>query len=159
MICNNIQSYDEYKSLLDSLIITLSNAPENLIAKAMIENEIENNENYSFLGLLFTDEGKKMVIGLASKLIYVPQTSDEIELVGGGGNVIPYNKNTFTNDILAIITLIVSCLLIYISFIRFEQFYRAYELAALDVKLPEGVIDSKVTYVLIYFVSLIKKFC
>ena len=155
MICNNIQSYDEYKSLLDSLIITLSNAPKNSIVEAMIANEVENNENYSFLELLFTDAGKKEVIGLASKLIYVPEMSDRFETVGGGGDIVLYKKNTFTNDILAIITLIVSCFLIYISFVRFEQFYNAYKSAALDVQLPDGIIDSKVTYVLQYFVSLV----
>jgi len=146
----------DIKHLFMKMASALENAEVNLAGRTMIENELKSDKRYRFLF------GKKSIfdveklLDLASKLIYVPETSDRVEeLAGGGSFLIRYDKANFKYDVFAIITLLISVVLLYISYVRFNDLYETLSAAELRSMMPKGMFDGRLSLVLEHFVSIL----
>jgi hypothetical protein len=158
MKCNDIElsSKNDIKHMFNKLLDVMENGKINMTGRAMIENELKTNKKYSFLF------GKKSIfdidklLDLASKFIYVPEKSDRVEELSGGGYfLINYDKANFKYDVLSIITFIISIVLLYISYLRFNDLYETLNAAELRSMMPKGMFDGRISLVLEHFVSIL----
>ena len=141
-------------------ILNVMNSDVNLTGRAMIENELRTNKIYSFLFNKKSIFDVEKLLDLASKFIDIPEKSGRVEEMsnrgGNGGNfLINYSKTHFKYDVLAIITFIISVVLLYISYVRFNDLYETISAAELRSLMPNGMFDGRVSLILEHFVSIL----
>jgi hypothetical protein len=96
------------------------------------------------------------LLDIASKFMNVPEKSSRIEEISGGNNsLVNYNKTYFKYDVLAIITFIISIVLLYISYVRFNDLYETISAAELRSLMPKGMFDGRVSLILEHLVSIL----
>ncbi len=156
--CDNSQltTKNDVKQLFIKISTVLENGKVNPVGRAMIENELKTNKRYSFLFGKDSIFDVEKLLDLASKIIYVPETSDRVEeLIGGGSFLISYDKASFKYDVFAIITFLISVVLLYISYARFNDLYETLSAAELRSMMPKGMFDGRLSLVLEHFVSIL----
>lgn len=141
-------------------ILDVMDSDVNFTGRAMIENELRTNRIYSFLFDKKSIFDVEKILDLASKFINIPEKSGRVEELsrggGSGGNfLINYSKTHFKYDVLAIITLIISVVLLYISYVRFNDLYETISAAELRSLMPKGMFDGRVSLILEHFVSIL----
>jgi len=146
----------DIKHLFMKMATALENTDVNLAGRAMIENELKSNKRYRFLFGKDSIFDVEKLLDLASKLIYVPETSGRVEeLTGGGSFLISYDKANFKYDVFAVITLLISVVMLYISYVRFNNLYETLSAAELRSMMPKGMFDGRLSLVLEHFVSIL----
>jgi hypothetical protein len=138
-------------------ILNVMNSDVNLTGRAMIENELRTNKIYSFLFNKKSIFDVEKLLDLASKFINIPEKSRRVEEMSSGGSIflINYSKTHFKYDVLAIITFILSVVLLYISYVRFNDLYETISAAELRALMPKGMFDGRVSLILEHFVSIL----
>jgi hypothetical protein len=156
--CDNseLNTINDVKQLFIKIETVLKHSDINLAGRAMIENELKTNKRYHFLFDKDSIFDVEKLLDLASKFIYIPETSDRVEeLTGGGSFLISYDKTNFKYDVFAIITFLVSIVLLYISYVRFNDLYETLSAAELRSMMPKGMFDGRLSLVLEHFVSIL----
>ena len=153
---SKLSTKNDIKQMFNKLLDVLENGKINMTGRTMIENEIRENPKYKFLLSSNTIFDLDKILDLASKFINVSEESDRVEELSGGGSfIINYDKANFKYDVLSIITFIISIVLLYISYVRFNDLYEALNAAELRSLMPKGMFDGRISLVLEHFVSIL----
>ena len=155
--CNDIKlsTKGDIKQMFNKLLDVIETGKVNMTGRAMIENEIRENPTYRFLLSSNTIFDLDKILDLASKFINISEESERVEELSGGANfLISYDKANFKYDVLSIITFIISIVLLYISYVRFNDLYETLNAAELRSLMPKGMFDGRISLVLEHFVSI-----
>lgn len=158
MMCDKslLNSSEKVSQMFDKMA-TVLNSDVNMASRAMIENELRTNKMYRFLFEKYSIFDVEKLLDMASKFMNVPEKSSRVEEISGGKGLflISYNKSYFKYDVGSIITFIISMVLLYIAYVRFNDLYETLSAAELRSMMPKGMFDGRVSLILEHFVSIL----
>lgn len=154
-LCFSIKEDDLTNLLTDISNVIDVNVNVNIVSRALIETEIEND--HEFFGFLEQIDiiDKDKLIDLVSKFFTVPDTDNRVEELQGGGSLIKYDKKYFKYDVFALMMCFVSLIMLYISYLKFYEFVKILTDAQKEAITAHENMDTNVALILKYFVSLI----
>lgn len=154
--CNFPLKTKDLTKLFEIIDVTTINPKINVVTRARVEEVIlDDPALFAFLNEIKIIDTNKL-IDLVSLFLNSPERDSRLEeLQTGGNSIINYEPKHFKKDVFALLALFVSIVLLYISYLRCNDFFNRFQTAHENANIAEISMDKNAMLILRYFISLI----
>lgn len=146
----------DLNKLFEIIDVTTINPKIDLVTRARVEEVIiDDPVLFAFLDEIKIIDKNKL-IDLVSLFINSPERDNRVEeLQIGGNSIINYEAKHFKKDVFAFLALFVSIVLLYISYLRCNEFFNRFQMAHENANISEFNMDKNALLILKFFISLL----